>query len=76
MLIDLSKIHLDAKDRLRAKHQNIQKLAASIARRGLIQSIVVRPPHKHELPLPKGTEYVVEAGARRFIAVLFIQATS
>ena len=73
MLIELSKIHLDAKDRLRAKHQNIAKLMASIARRGLIQSIVVRPPHKDELPLPNGKEYVIEAGARRFIAILLMQ---
>ena len=73
MLIDLSKIHLDAKSRLRAKHQNIQKLLASIVRRGLIQPIVLRPPHKHELPLSKGKEYVIEAGARRFIATLLLQ---
>ncbi|KKL74253.1 hypothetical protein LCGC14_2066760 [marine sediment metagenome] len=73
MLIELSKIHLDAKDRLRAKHQNIQKLASSIARRGLIQPIVLRPPHKSELPLPEGKDYVIEAGARRFIAMLFLQ---
>ena len=73
MLIDLSKIHLDAKSRLRAKHQNLQKLLASIVRRGLIQPIVLRPPHKHELPLSDGKEFVIEAGARRFIATLLLQ---
>lgn len=73
MLIPLKKVYLDPQERLRVKHQNIKQLATSFIRRGQIQSIVVRPPRKEELPLPREADYVIEAGARRFLAMCLIQ---
>lgn len=72
MLVPLKEIHLDIKDRLRAKHRNIPGLMASIARRGQIQPIVLRPPRDSEV-LSDGKRWVVEVGARRFLSFALLQ---
>lgn len=78
MQVELSKIHLDIKDRLRAKHKNIPALMTSIARRGQIQPIVLRPPREGETIYPSSTEFekewIVEVGARRFLAFVLLQS--
>jgi len=71
MLVSLTNIYLNPKDRLRHKHQNVKDLAASIARRGQIQPIVLRPPWEGEES--GGKEWVITAGARRFLAFLVLQ---
>lgn len=74
MLIPLSIIHVNLRDRLRVEQGDIRSLAASIARIGQLQAIVIRPSSDGEV-LPAGKEWIITAGARRFLAVSLLSAT-